>query len=324
MIFSKDPAPTIHKELLEMPKKISTVDKARWRDVVGANDSTFILKKKFECVNRAFFKGVELLELLEDIPENILCLCEAPGGFYEACKKLYPDSKVFAHSLMREDSIQFSNIVKSEDRLSVSFNGDITNENVLDAIPDMIDNVSVVFADGGLQAKNLDTEEHELLRLLSAQLYVAIRSVNPGGTIIVKMFEGNIQPTRQILELVRISFQNLDVVKPISSKLANSERYIIGYGRKNEVEESLAKLREIVSSVKDVTYLQDLGTKPLVSSIEDKLNKMAMEQTEGIKHLLNFCAPDSDLNVLKTENCKNIQDIFSILKKFGIQEKRRK
>lgn len=324
MIFSKDPAPTIHKELLEMRKKISSVDKARWRDVVGANDSTFILKKKFECVNRAFFKGVELLELLEDIPENILCLCEAPGGFYEACKKLYPDSKVFAHSLMREDSIQFSNIVKSEDRLSVSFNGDITNENVLDAIPDMIDNVSVVFADGGLQAKNLDTEEHELLRLLSAQLYVAIRSVNPGGTIIVKMFEGNIQPTRQILELVRISFQNLDVVKPISSKLANSERYIIGYGRKNEVEESLAKLREIVSSVKDVTYLQDLGTKPLVSSIEDKLNKMAMEQTEGIKHLLNFCAPDSDLNVLKTENCKNIQDIFSILKKFGIQEKRRK
>ena len=324
MIFSEDPAPTIEKELLEMRKKIGSVNKTRWRDIVGANDSTFILKKKFECVNRAFFKGVELLELLEDIPQNILCLCEAPGGFYEACKKLYPDSKIFAHSLMQEDSIKFSDVVNIEDRLSVSFDGDITNENVLDEIPGMINNVSVVFADGGMQAKNLDTEEHELLRLLSAQLYVAIRSVNLGGTIIVKMFEGNIQPTRQILELVRICFQNLDIVKPISSKLANSERYIIGYGRKNEIGESLSKLREIVTSVKDVTYLQDLGTNPLVSSIEDKLKKMAMEQTAGINHLLNFCASDSDLNVLRTENRKNIQEISSILTKFGIQEKRRR
>lgn len=324
MIFSEEPAPTIYEELLEMRKKIGTVDKTQWRDIVGASDSIFILKKKFDCVNRAFFKGVELLELLEDIPQNILCLCEAPGGFYEACKKLYPDANVFAHSLMRDDSIQFSNVVRNEDKLSVSFDGDITNVNVLDAIPDMVTNISVVLADGGLQAKNLDTEEHELLRLLSAQLYVAIRSVNPGGTIIVKMFEGNIQPTQQILELVRISFRNMDIVKPISSKVANSERYIIGYGKKNDIDESLEKLREIVTSEKDVTYLQDLGTNPLIPSMKDKLERMAMEQTKGIQHLLNFCTPGSDLKVLKTESYRNIQDISSILKKFGIQEKRRR
>ena len=324
MIFGENPAPTIHDELLATRKKIGTVEKTLWRDVVAASDSTFILKKKFECVNRAFFKGVELLELLEDIPQNILCLCEAPGGFYEACKKLYPDSKVYAHSLMQKNAIQFSNVVQCEDKLSLSFDGDITNENVLNVIPNIINNVSVVFADGGLQANNLDTEEHELLRLLSAQLYVAIRSVNPGGTIIVKMFEGNIKPTRQILELVRISFQKMDIVKPVSSKLANSERYIIGYGRKNVADETLEKLREIVMSEKDVTYLQDVGTNSLIPNIETKLAKMAIEQTKGIEHLLEFCTSHTDLKNLRAESDKNMQEISTILKKFGIQEKRRK
>ena len=274
-------------------------------------------------MNRAFFKGLELLELLEDIPQNILCICEAPGGFYEACKKLYPDSKIFAHSLVGEDAIVFSDIVQNEDRLSVPHNGDITNVNVLDAIPTKVSNVSVVFADGGLQAQNLDTEEHELLRLLSAQLYVAVQSVIPGGTIIVKMFEGNIHPTRQIIELVRTSFQNMDIVKPISSKIANSERYIVAYGRKSDVDTCLEKLREIAISKEDVTYLQDIGSPSLDSSLQTKLEYLGKEQTEGIQRLLGFCN-SREMKELDEESRRNAQNISSILRKFGVQEKRLK
>lgn len=314
----------LYPELLELRQKVGTLDAQRWRQAVSATDPATVLKRSYSSVNRAFFKGVELIEWLDHVPETVVCLCEAPGGFYEACTRLLPSCRVYAHSYMSESSIQYHDCVRKEDRLvDLPYHGDITHPEVVSRLESAFQDrdVTFVFADGGKQPKSLDHSEQESLKLLCGQIVTAISILKPGGMCIAKCFEGNTVPTRQLIHVASLAFSKVNIIKPHSSRMGNSERYIIFQGRLEDVSLTCEQLMLLLSCPHDLAYASTLNeTLQVDSRIEASLDKFIVDQIHGLKTLVSLTREsNSGLDRLLSKSKEHAVEIEETLFKFGIR-----
>lgn len=239
MLFDNKPDTSFRNEntkiLSNKRKEIGTLmthDMIKWRKVVSLKDPVMILRNwtNKNVINRAFYKMLELSKLISSVPENVLCLCEAPGGFLQASHCIWPDAKCCATSLDTETSIKFDKQISPENILKFRNNSNILDLNVCDEIISHCKDQSffdLVTSDGGIEHENLDSAEQAGTNLFLAQIYIGIQCLKKNGTLIVKVFEGSTLPTCQIYELTKLLFRNSTIVKPFTSKVANSERYVV-------------------------------------------------------------------------------------------------
>ena len=88
--------------------------------------------------------------------------------------------------------------------------------------------VHVVVADGGFDAQR-DSECQEQLaqKLVVCQVAAGLFLLKPGGTLIVKMFGFQTDVIRTVMRNLYEAFDQVMVLKPISSRPASSERYVV-------------------------------------------------------------------------------------------------
>ena len=91
-------------------------------------------------------------------------------------------------------------------------------------IPDA--SCDLVTADGAGPMDHEDLER-EHLPLLWSQTETAVRILSPGGTLVIKFFEGSLPETRLWMAWVTLHFKRVSVIKPTSSRPTNSERYVV-------------------------------------------------------------------------------------------------
>ena len=72
-------------------------------------------------------------------------------------------------------------------------------------------------------------------RLLLVQILTALACLRPQGNFVCKVFDTVTEISVQLLYILTLSFQSVSFFKPISSRPANSERYIVALGRKEDV-----------------------------------------------------------------------------------------
>jgi cap1 methyltransferase len=91
--------------------------------------------------------------------------------------------------------------------------------------------VHLVVADGGFDAQR-DSECQEGLaqKLVLAEMAAGIDLLHPGGTFVIKMFGFQSSTIRTAMQSMNDMFQSIQVLKPISSRPASSERYVIFEG----------------------------------------------------------------------------------------------
>jgi cap1 methyltransferase len=91
--------------------------------------------------------------------------------------------------------------------------------------------VHLVMADGGFDAqRDSECQEELTQKLIVCQVAAALSLLIPGGTLVVKMFGFQTSTVRRIMTSLSELFQELVVVKPISSRPASSERYVVAAG----------------------------------------------------------------------------------------------
>lgn len=188
--------------------------------------SSYIEKK----VSRAYYK---LSEIMVDTTKRqyngVLCLCEAPGGFAQYLLE-NTSSNLFLFSLISKDQDvpTFNPIIKNNNRVTIlsnSYNkGDILDINNIRNFNRI--KVDLVTADGGIPDEFYDLKEQAHLELIYCELLSACCSLNETGTFILKIFDTFTEKMYDILCIISFLF-DVEVVKPASSRITNSEKYLV-------------------------------------------------------------------------------------------------
>jgi cap1 methyltransferase len=85
-----------------------------------------------------------------------------------------------------------------------------------------------VVADGGFDAQR-DSEHQEEVsqKIVVCQASAALALLQPGGTFVMKMFGFQTDTVRSLMKSLLLVFDKIQVIKPISSRPASAERYVI-------------------------------------------------------------------------------------------------
>lgn len=100
--------------------------------------------------------------------------------------------------------------------------------------------VDLVVADGGIDIEGstepdrFNREEELSMPLLFVQTYVAIKTNKLGGNICVKVKHTLTAASAQLIAQVAQNYDRVILIKPFTSRPANSERYLIGLDKQNE------------------------------------------------------------------------------------------
>lgn len=195
-------------------------------------------------ISRAFYK---LWELLCDFHINCngdtLHLCEAPGGFIQACleykSKMYTSVQK-CHTISLVDSNDHSipkynyNIVNNKYvNIINNKNGDLCDIGTIISLSKLLKNKPIKFitADGGI-TENGDYNNKEPLhiKLIIAQVFVSLLLLEKGGDMVLKIFDIHTNVTSHIIYLLSYLFTEVYITKPLTSRPTNSEKYLVCKG----------------------------------------------------------------------------------------------
>lgn len=200
-------------------------------------------------ISRSFFKHWEILHDFKDalaFPATgmrIACLAEGPGGFIESFvhyRKQNTD-KIFGVTLISSDRCvpmwKLSKSMIEKANITLLYGKDKTGslykkENVDDYVekigPASCDYIT---ADGGFDfSNNFDNQEEISMQLISSEIYTALRLQKKGGAFLLKIYDINLLSTKKLLWILKQNYETLNFIKPLTSRPANSEKYILCIG----------------------------------------------------------------------------------------------
>jgi len=200
---------------------------------------------KYKPLSRSYFKMLEILKTFEFSFENKINtfhLAEGPGGFIEAIANYRQNQQDYYIGISLLDDKNDPNIPswkKSEQFLKQNTNvfietgkdktGDILSlNNFLYCKDKYASSMDFITADGGFDfSTNFNKQEVNVNKLLFAQVVYAIVLQKKKGSFVLKIFDCFMQHTVDIIYLLSSFYQRVYIMKPHSSRYANSEKYLI-------------------------------------------------------------------------------------------------
>lgn len=157
--------------------------------------------------------------------------------------------------------------------------------------------VDLVVADGGFDFSGIEEQQAALAqRLLLCELITMFASLKSGGHFVCKFFDILDEFTGDLVWLLYQSFDEICITKPLSSRPANSERYVVCKGLVYSHSEQLIKaLLNISKSMENDNSPKRFIPKHILEKDEEFIDyvkmrnmKFAMKQTEALEQLDNY------------------------------------
>jgi len=179
----------------------------------------------------------------EDNHYKISCLAEAPGGFIQSIlhtsDRLSFQKTIDAITLLSKDhKVPYWNpLILKDESIRIHKGSDSTGDlfklkNVLHFIKSVGRETSdLVTGDGGFDySEDYNSQEINSLPLIYSEIFIALNIQKKGGSFICKLFDVFHSQTRQLLYLLYMSYSEIFFHKPDTSRLSNSEKYIVCKG----------------------------------------------------------------------------------------------
>ena len=204
-------------------------------------------------LSRSFFKMVEIIHLFSiyffNHPIRTFHLAEGPGGFIEAVAYLRK-----SHACYTEDIYIGMTLLEDKDdknipgwKKSTTFlksNSNVVLENGADQTGNILSLENFVYCkmkygssmdfitgDGGFDfSMDFNMQEIHITKLLFGQIAFAVCLQKRGGSFVLKIFDCFMKHTVDLLYLLSSFYQKTHIVKPNTSRYANSEKYIVCTG----------------------------------------------------------------------------------------------
>jgi len=298
---------------------------------------------KIKPISRAFFKLIEIFNvfnILENFKEkNIKSfhLAEGPGGFIEALSYLRFNTNDIYYGMTLIDN--FNNKIpgwkKSDNFLRKNKNviiekgadgtGNLYNpDNFNYIIKKYKNSMEIITGDGGFDFSiDYNKQENLALQLIYAQIIYAICLQKKNGYFILKVFDTFTSASVDLLYLLSCFYEKVHIIKPNTSRSANSEKYIVCSNFKyndtsyyfKEFSTTLAMLNNIdlnntyinrflnldinfkyISTIREINTIlsqQQINniskTLKLVENTERKRDKYTTQQYKNIQKCTQWC-----------------------------------
>ena len=220
-------------------------------------------------ISRSYFKMWEMLQeyLPSDVvhqPEPLMCafLAEGPGGFIESVATMRSGicqtDRLHCITLVQRGAPGWNQLHSrrwlraNSDRCLMHMGqdgtGDLYNMSNIDHFVASVGSGTchLVTADGGFDvSNNYDMQEQMSFQLQLCETYAAMSLQRPGGMFVLKVFDICDTRTISLLWMITRLYETVKIVKPLTSRPANSEKYIVctGYRPNSEL---LIEMREHV------------------------------------------------------------------------------
>lgn len=204
----------------------------------------------YSPISRSYFKLWEIIKDMQQetgiLPggvEKAAFLADAPGGFIEAWVNFCAGdgSEIYGISLRPSHNVipnwKLGERYCRDNRINIVYgknnNGDLYD---LGTVHDFVDTVGehecgLVTADGGFDfSSDFNNQEEMSLMLLTAEIYTALCVQKPGGTFIIKIFDIHKVDTMQLIYVLYSMYDDVYITKPLTSRPANSEKYVVATG----------------------------------------------------------------------------------------------
>lgn len=286
----------------------------------------------YNPLSRSFFKMIEISNhfLLSSLikqkfkPIKTLHLAEGPGGFIESIIYL---RKKYASVIQNNDLYYGITLIDNTNtteipswKKSTAFirnNPNVIITTGIDGTGNLyhLDNIKylqmrfsntmdLVTADGGFDfSVDYNSQEYLASRLIYSEILGALVTLRSGGTFICKIFDILNKLTIDFLYILQCKFKFIYVFKPKTSRIANSEKYIVCMGFKGplKVEEldnlfSIAKIFESIdiqnnSNSNKYSIINTLFNNvpvPFVKFINGITNTIINNQTANINYTIKL------------------------------------
>lgn len=291
-------------------------------------------------LSRSFYKMIEIchnFNIINELPQvcKTFHLAEGPGGFIEAIVSLRNNKNDTYYGMtLNDNDVNVPGWKKSNHFLKSNPNviiengqdntGNLLNKENLEYCFKLYNNsMDLITADGGFDfSQDFNRQEITSLKLIYAQVCYAIAMQKKNGTFILKVFDLFTQASLDILFLLCCLYKNVTIVKPNTSRIANSEKYIVC--KKFKLETSNMILYELLKSFDYLDTQMNLNRilrfdipHYFINKIEDCNSLFGQIQIENISSTLNLI---DNYRTEKVESLKkfNISKSISWCQKYNL------
>lgn len=232
----------------------------------------------------------------QDNNKTFIDIAGGPGGFAQFLMyrdtnitgygiTLYPMTKTERYKLgwdNRLDNIRFkphyNNIISEVNNILKDTN----------KYPQSLD---IAVADGGIDASPEFQEQQSTLLIMAEILIGASKLKESKGTfLVVKLFDTITKPMVDLLYLTSHLFETIKLVKPLMSRPANSEKYLVCIDRKSDGNNILDFMKSTINSYNGsniISFVKELP-KSYVNWITKLNNVYTENQTYNVKNIITY------------------------------------
>ena len=297
---------------------------------------------KFKPLSRSFYKCIEICQMLkltdDFIYENINCfhLAEGPGGFIEALCHIRKnsDDKYIGMTLIDDGDVNVPGWKKSHNFLNknknvkidygISGNGDLMDpQNFVYVYEKYKNSMNIITGDGGFDF-SIDFNKQESLsfNLIYTQMCYAIITQKYKGHFFLKIFDSFSLNIIQLLYILNNLYEKVYIVKPNTSRYANSERYIVcKYFKVIDSKDLFYPLLNNISQIKSYKYINSIYDEKInyyfITKLEEINAVIGQQQIEYINSTIELLE-NEDKSVINKLIKNNIQKCINWCIKYKI------
>jgi 23S rRNA U2552 (ribose-2'-O)-methylase RlmE/FtsJ len=291
-------------------------------------------------ISRSFFKMIEIchsLNLLEGLPAkcNSFHLAEGPGGFIEAISYMRKNAQdnYYGMTLIDNKNQNVPGWNKSKHFLSnnpnviiesgISGDGDLTNhENLHHCYDKYNGKMDMITGDGGFDFSFQYPQQEQIsTKLITCQVGFAIAMQKKGGSFILKVYDTFTRFSLDLLFLLSNLYEEVYIIKPSTSRFANSEKYIVCKGFRNintlEIVKQFYKFLQYKENINGSLFNFELPYL-FTNKIEEINSIIGQQQIDVIVSTIYLIDNSNKYDKIEHMKKKNIQKCISWCQKYNI------
>ena len=274
---------------------------------------------EYDPISRAFFKMIEILNNYNFNFPSIMTsfhLAEGPGGFIEALNYIRNNHNdtYYGMTLMNDDKetpkwnkcekyLNENKHIKLE--YGIDGTGNLYHIENLEYVNDNFSNcIDFITADGGFDFSiDFNKQEENSLNLIFAEICFAIMMQKKGGSFVLKVFDLFSSASFEMIYLLSYLYEEIYITKPLTSRPANSEKYIVclGFRMVPNLSKIKTKLLELFPTI------QKNG---MTSFLVLPENNLFIDKLKEINSIFGQCQIESIISTLNYISNMNHQECY--------------